>query len=295
MDKLAYYKTQSYITDPKNYSEYFNNLSNSVEDVVKIVQGIIVDKDLIGLYGETISENQKEDMDTRYVSDIMSIIIQRNSSPLTEKRLVQNRFVGSCRDYAIMLCSILRHKKIPARLRCGFDNYFNITSSLYDDHWICEYWNEVKKRWACVDANVDEIVKEKYKISINMLNISSNKFIVAGKAWQMARSGDADPNSFGVSSIDIKGLWFIRGSVVRDIASLNKFEALPWDYWGIADKELNDFSDVDLDILDNAAKLSVAAGTLDELDKLSKFDSFVVPKKIKSYSPIKGLQNIVLR
>src|SRR3989344_6130719 len=75
MDKLAYYKTKSYITDPKNYSEYFNNLSNSVEDVVKIVQGIIVDKDLIGLYGETISENQKEDMDTRYVSDIMLIII----------------------------------------------------------------------------------------------------------------------------------------------------------------------------------------------------------------------------
>jgi hypothetical protein len=37
-----------------------------------------------------------------------------------------------------------------------------------------------------------------------------------------------------VWSIGIAGLWFMAGSVVRDLAALNKREMLPWDYWGIA-------------------------------------------------------------
>ena len=32
----------------------------------------------------------------------------------------------------------------------------------------------------------------------------------------------------------ITGAWFVGGSVVRDLAALNKREMLPWDYWGIA-------------------------------------------------------------
>jgi hypothetical protein len=48
------------------------------------------------------------------------------------------------------------------------------------------------------------------------------------------RSGRIDPASCGVASIGITGAWFVAGSVVRDLAALNKREMLPWDYWGIA-------------------------------------------------------------
>lgn len=38
----------------------------------------------------------------------------------------------------------------------------------------------------------------------------------------------------GVASVGLAGAWFVAGSVVRDLAALNKREMLPWDYWGIA-------------------------------------------------------------
>ncbi len=32
----------------------------------------------------------------------------------------QSHLFGTCRDYALLLCSMLRHRSIPARVRCGF-------------------------------------------------------------------------------------------------------------------------------------------------------------------------------
>jgi hypothetical protein len=52
------------------------------------------------------------------------------------------------------------------------------------------------------------------------------EFITAGKAWQMCRSGKADPDKFGI--FDMHGLRFIWGDVVRDFLALNKVETLPW-------------------------------------------------------------------
>jgi hypothetical protein len=30
----------------------------------------------------------------------------------------------------------------------------------------------------------------------------------------------------------MRGLWFIAGNVIRDLAALNNMEMLPWDVWG---------------------------------------------------------------
>jgi hypothetical protein len=53
---------------------------------------------------------------------------------------------------------------------------------------------------------------------------------VGGEAWRRCRSGEADPMSFGI--MDMHGLWFVAGNLVRDIAALNNMEMLPWDVWG---------------------------------------------------------------
>ena len=44
------------------------------------------------------------------------------------------------------------------------------------------------------------------------------------------RAGKADPKAFGI--LDMHGLWFIAGNVIRDVAALNNHEMLPWDVWG---------------------------------------------------------------
>lgn len=293
-DFLKYYSKQSNITNPKGFAHFFDDLPLSVPKLVSVVQNVVIDKDLLGLYGKEITNSQKGDCDTRYVEKILTKLVVKNNQSLVETRKIEEKFVGSCRDYAVMLCSMLRHLGIPARVRCGFDTYFNIKSDFYDDHWTCEYWNNPTKQWILVDANIDQIVKEKYRITINTLDISRDKFIVAGKAWQMCRNGEADPNKFGVSSIDIKGLWFVRGSIIRDLAALNKAEVLPWDYWGIADKASEDFPKEDLIFLDKVAKVTVKDDTTKTFRFAYEDERAKITPIIKSYSPFFGLQKVKL-
>lgn len=169
------YTKQSSTTDPGKHKRAFKGLPNTIQEIVSVVQGVVIDKDLLGLYGTVLTAEQKEDLDSRYMEVILERVLNRNWQPLTQTRPPEKRFVGSCRDYALVLCSMLRHKEIPARLRCGFDHYFNIKPGLYDDHWVCEYWDEKDVRWKFVDANVDSVVKEKYKISIDTLDIPRDK------------------------------------------------------------------------------------------------------------------------
>jgi hypothetical protein len=91
------------------------------------------------------------------------------------------------------------------------------------------------------------------KIAFDPLDVPRDQFIVGGKAWQMCRSGEQDPEKFGI--FDMHGLGFVRGNLVRDIASLNKMELLPWDCWGVILNEQLDNPD-DLAVLDEVAALT---------------------------------------
>ena len=59
-----------------------------------------------------------------------------------------------------------------------------------------------------------------------------DRFLIAGDAWAQCRAGEADPAKFGIFKGDMRGLWFIAGNLVRDVAALNKMEMLPWHQWG---------------------------------------------------------------
>ena len=135
-----------------------------------------------------------------------------------------------------MLCSILRENGTPARARCGFGAYF--TPGKFEDHWVCEYWNDKESRWILVDAQLDAIQRKALNIDFNPLDVPRDRFIIAGDAWQMCRSGRAEANRFGLTFANLSGMWFIAGNVVRDLASLNRMEMLPWDVWGLM--EMND-------------------------------------------------------
>jgi len=63
------------------------------------------------------------------------------------------RTPGTCRDFALMTCSALRERDVPARVRCGFATYF--PSNPFEDHWVCEHWREDEKRWVLTDAQLD--------------------------------------------------------------------------------------------------------------------------------------------
>ena len=105
-----------------------------------------------------------------------------------------------------------------------------------------------------VDAQLDTLQRETLNIDFNPLDVPADRFIVGGKAWQMCRSGESDPDTFGIN--DLHGPWFVRGNLIRDLASLNKVELLPWDAWGLIDREESSVSTTDLSLLDRAATVS---------------------------------------
>jgi hypothetical protein len=132
---------------------------------------------------------------------------------------------------------MLRHKGIPARARCGFGTYFDPDQNV--DHWVGEYWNPSKKRWLMIDPQLDSFQTEALNIKFNPLDVPPDEFLTAGKAWKMCRSGEADPDKFGI--FDMHGLRFVWGNVVRDFLALNKVEILPWDGgWGFLDQKISD-------------------------------------------------------
>ena len=167
-----------------------------------------------------------------------------------------------------MLTAILRHKGIPARARCGFGTYF--VPNHYEDHWVCEYWNTAQSRWVLVDAQLDDLMLDILKPDFSPLDTPRDRFIVGGKAWQLCRSGTANPDDFGI--FDWHGIEFVRGDLLRDFLSFNKVEILPWDGgWGyMVEVEPDQVTPV-YELMDHIAELISAAD-----DSASESDWFAI-------------------
>ncbi|MGB8251670.1 MAG: transglutaminase domain-containing protein, partial [Anaerolineaceae bacterium] len=259
--------------------------------LVKIVQGLMIHVFWIEKYGIRLDAARKEEVQLRFVEKMLTRILELDPRPLTEARPLEKRLVGNCRDFSVLLTAMLRHFNIPARARCGFANYF--MPNHHEDHWVVEYWNAGRKRWVLVDSQLDELQSKKLSIPFDPLDVPRDQFLVGGKAWQLCRAGKADPDTFGI--FDMKGLWMVRGNLIRDVASLNKVELLPWDAWGLMDKRDEELTPDDLAFLDRVADLT--NGDVPEFEKLrelyEKDKRLHVPQVIKSYTQA-GVQTINL-
>jgi hypothetical protein len=203
-------------------------------------------------YGLSLSEERKVEVQLRTMERRLRRTLELDPRPLATVRPDEKKIVGNCRDFSVTLASMLQSQGIPARPRCGFGSYF--VPSHYEDHWVCEYWNEAGRRWVLVDAQLDELQSDVLKIPFDPLDVPRDQFIVGGAAWQMCRAGRADPDQFGI--FDMKGMDFVKGDFIRDVASLNKVELLPWDCWGIILAEYAALPSDDLAMLDRLADLT---------------------------------------
>ena len=76
-----------------------------------------------------------------------------------------------------------------------------------------------------VDPQFDSIWKKELQIQHNVSDVPRDHFLIACDTWIMCREGKADPSRFGIFQGDMRGLWFIAGNLVKDVASLNKMES----------------------------------------------------------------------
>jgi len=248
---LTYFTQHGPMSDPGVYISLFGSLPTSISDLVKFVQGVTIHVFWTERYGYKVPPERIEELQLRSMERRLARTMELDSSPLTEPRLLEKKLLGNCRDHSLLLTSLLRHQGIPARARCGFGAYF--MPDHFEDHWVTEYWNQEESRWILIDAQLDALQCDMLRINFDTLDVPRDQFIVGGKAWQMCRSGSQDPDKFGI--FDMHGLGFVRGNLVRDVASLNKMELLPWDCWGvILTEQLANPSD--LSMLDEVASLS---------------------------------------
>lgn len=267
-----YYKGNSSMSTPGARAAELRALPKDLAKQCEIVQGVLVHRDMAPwLYDLKLTEEQRDAGHVRPLAQMLERIHALDDRPLTVARDPAHRMPTVCRHFSLLLSGILREQGIPARARCGFGAYFN--AGKFEDHWVCEYWNDEQSRWILVDAQLDAVQRKAMNITTDPLDVPRDAFIIAGDAWQQCRSGDADPANFGLTHVGLAGLWFIAGNVVRDFASLNRMEALPWDVWGLMQMRDDAITDEQTALLDRVAALTLAGDeAFPEIRKLYESD-----------------------
>lgn len=249
---LDYYAQPGTITDLSRHADWLADLPTTLPALCAVVQGLLIHIFWAESYGVTLSEERQQEVQIRPAAEMLERIRAVDDRPPTIARPPDQRLVGNCRDFTVLLTALLRHQGRPARARCGFGTYFK--PDHHEDHWVCEVRDD--GRWRLVDAQLDDLQCEALKPDFDPLDVPRDRFLTGGKGWQLCRAGQADPDTFGI--FEMKGLWFIRGNLVRDLAALNKVELLPWDCWGLIEGQDAELSGDDMALLDRAAELTLA-------------------------------------
>ena len=253
-----YYRAHGKVTRAGARAAELRALPRDVGALCQVVQGLLIHRDIAPwLYDITLSTEQRDIANIRPVAEMLARILTANGQALTVAREPGARMPCVCWHFSTLLVGMLREQGVPARARCGFGAYFS-NPGRFEDHWVAEYWNASRQRWVLVDAQLDSVQRRALKPDFDPLDVPHDRFIVAGDAWQMCRAGRADPDRFGLSFINLQGLWWIAANLVRDLASLNRMEMLPWDVWGIMPGPDGELGEHDAELLDRVAGLTLA-------------------------------------
>lgn len=233
-DILDFYTEPSALTSPSRHAEAFDALPNDPVALARIVQGLVLHKYMAHAYGVDVPPGREGESHTRRVETMLDQILAHDGRALPALRAPEKRLFGVCGHFTVMLVSMLRAKGIPARERAGFGAYFN--APWFEEHVLCEHWNAGENRWVLLDTQFDEVWRTLLKIEHDVFDVPRDRFLTASDAWTLCRSGNADPNLFGIFNGNKRGLWFIAAELIRDVAALNKMEVLVWDVWGAMPK-----------------------------------------------------------
>ncbi len=248
-DQARYYSTPGPMTALPRDCAAAAGLPEDPVERCSVVQGLIVHEFWAGLYEVSVAPGRADEVEIRRAAEMTQRMLDLDPSPLSVRRPPARRMFGNCRHFSVFSCALLRAAGIPARARCGFATYFE--PGRFVDHWVVEYWDTARGRWRRVDAQLDEAQQHALALQFDPTDVPGDAFVTAGDAWQLCRTGRADPERFGI--LDFWGLWFVRNNVVRDVAALNNMELLPWDTWGVM--ELGEPAD---DLVDEAAAATLS-------------------------------------
>ncbi|SFR98151.1 excinuclease ABC subunit UvrA [Anaeromicropila populeti] len=241
------YRTQSIITNPGRYELYYKELPTNINRLCEIIQGLFINFKYCDQYDIKISKERIGESNLRYVSKILEAVVEKNADSILNPRENKDKLLVTNRSFAVLLVSMIRHFKIPARAVCGF---FHDTSEQWESHWICEYWSKKAGQWIKIDASLDAVAKDCLHIKNEGYRVPDNRFLTSEQVWKDCRAGRQKDSIFGYD--DKTGLGFIRGNLLRNFVTANRYEALHTDNWWKF-KNAKDMKKEDFEQLDNIA------------------------------------------
>ncbi len=260
------------MTAAGKYESLFDGLPGDAAGVARVVQGLLIHQFWADAYGVTPSDEDNDRVNLRRVEQVLEAVVSRDDRPLDVPRESGRRIVSNCRGFSVLAVALFRARGVPARARCGFGAYFK--PGWFEDHWVAEYFDG--GRWKLVDAQIDELQRERLAPAFDLTDVPRDQFVIAGDAWTRTRAGQADPDRFGLTSLDESGAWWIAANLMRDAAALDNVELLPWDLWGVMPEPADT---IDVDLFDELA-VATAGPDLAAVRRLLADERLRVPAEV---------------
>ncbi len=250
IDTIKIYQEHDIMTEIKAMKSMVTDIPKDIKTIVSYVQNILLHQHWSKAYGLELIDERKKEPFVRSFEDKLVFLNKRGFNHVSDKRADESKMISICRDFSVASAALCREAGIPARARCGFATYFE--KDIYMDHWIVEYWNEERKRWVMVDAQMDALQKKALQLPFDPLDISENYFITGPRAWLLCREGTLNPELFGI--FEWWGYDYLRCNLILDVNSLLKVPMQPWDMWeGYKSSPIEEWTEKDYKVMDELA------------------------------------------
>ena len=206
-----FYRQPSPTSDLGRHADLLPGLPADPEALGAIVRGLLVHNFDAEVRGLSFPAERMAHMETVGAEAILDNVFSIDPAPVNVERPVERRMVGFCYHFALLHCALLRATGTPARIRCGFAGDF--VAQRWIDHWVVEYWDG--DGWLLTDPQ------------IGRSGLTSDDFQDGPSAWNQSRRCFA---ARCVRQRRTVGLGRIAGSLINDVAALNKVEVSGW-YW----------------------------------------------------------------
>ncbi|WP_433384640.1 transglutaminase-like domain-containing protein [Actinoplanes sp. CA-142083] len=211
-DIARFYRQPSPTSDLGRHRDRVPGLPADPEALSAIVRGLLIHNHTATVQGLRFSAERMSHMETVGAEAILDNVIGIDPAPLDRERPAERRMFGFCYHFALLHCALLRATGTPARIRCGFGGYF--VARRWIDHWVVEYWDG--SGWVLTDPQTGRG------------NLTGDDFQDGVTAWHLCRGGASQPAAYGNG--ELWGWDELRGSLINDVAALDKVEVAGW-YW----------------------------------------------------------------
>lgn len=251
---LEIYRQHGIMTEVKTMGAMVRDVPKDIEIIAAYTQNILLHQHWSHAYGLKLSEERKKEPFKRSFEEKLMHLNKSGYSHISEKKPIESKIIGICRDFSVVAAALCREVGIPARERCGFANY--LEKGKYIDHWVLEYWNEEKKKWIMADTQMDELQQEALKLPFDPLEVSEDYFITAPRAWLACREGKLNPELFGI--FKWWGYDYLRCNLILDANSLLKLPMQPWDMWpGYKSLPIEQWTEKDYELMDTLSQFAL--------------------------------------